>query len=213
MKFVNKAVISVVLAASACGLAHAAPFQNGSFETGPAFPGGFVTLGSGDTSITGWTVTGNGIDYVGSYWQAADGARSLDMSAGAAGGVQQTFDTVAGHSYRVSFAMAGNGGGGNTIKTMQVQASGGALMTYTFNTTGYTYANMGWATQTYAFIATGASTTLSFTSLENNPYGPTLDNVVVADVTPVPTPALSLWTLLGLAGVLGVFAVRKARFG
>ncbi|MBS0486460.1 MAG: choice-of-anchor C family protein [Proteobacteria bacterium] len=213
MKFVNKAIISVALAASACGLVHAAPFQNGSFEIGPVNPGTFVTLNGGDTSIAGWTVTGNSIDYINTYWQHADGARSLDLSGDAAGGIQQAFDTVAGHSYRVSFAMAGNGGGGNTIKSMQVQATGGALTTYTFDTTGHTYANMGWATQTYAFIAAGAASTLSFTSLENNAAGPALDNVVVADVTPVPTPTLSLWTLIGLASLLGVFAARRARFG
>ncbi|HMM58257.1 MAG TPA: choice-of-anchor C family protein [Rudaea sp.] len=209
----KKTVMSVVLAASACGLALAAPFQNGSFEIGPANPGSFITLNGGDTSITGWTVTGNSIDYINNYWQPADGARSLDLSGDAAGGIQQAFDTVAGHSYRVSFAMAGNGGGGNTIKSMQVQATGGALTTYTFDTTGHSYASMGWATQTYAFIATGASSTLSFTSLENNAAGPALDNVVVADVTPVPTPALSLWALIGLASLLGVFATRRARFG
>jgi hypothetical protein len=70
---------------------------------------------------------------------------------------------------------------------------------------------MGWTTQTYSFTATGPSTTLSFTSLENSAYGPALDNVALADVTPVPAPALSAWALLGLAGLLGLIAWRSRR--
>lgn len=201
--------LALLMAFAAASVAHAAPFQNGSFENGSGAPASLTTLGPGDTSITGWTVTGNGIDWIGSYWTAADGAYSLDLSAGAAGGIEQTFDTVAGHNYSVTFSLAGNGAGGSTVKSVQVQATGGAASVYTFDTTGFSYSNMGWATQTYAFTATGSSTTLTFTSQENSAYGPALDNVAVADVTPVPTPALSLWAMLGLAGLLAVAALRR----
>ena len=100
MKTLNKRFLALALAAALCGAAHAAPFQNGSFETGPT-PGGYVTLSAGDTQITGWTVTGDSVDYIGSYWPAADGSRSLDLSGNAGGGVAQAFDTVAGRTYRV----------------------------------------------------------------------------------------------------------------
>ena len=82
MKTLNKRFLALALAAALCGAAHAAPFQNGSFETGPT-PGGYVTLSAGDTQITGWTVTGDSVDYIGSYWPAADGSRSLDLSGNA----------------------------------------------------------------------------------------------------------------------------------
>jgi choice-of-anchor C domain-containing protein len=203
--------LALLFALAITGVVHAAPFQNGSFENGSGAPASLTTLGPGDTSITGWSVTGNGIDWIGTYWMAANGTYSLDLSAGAAGGIEQTFDTVAGHDYSVTFALAGNGAGGSTVKMVQVQATGGAQITYSFDTTGTSYSAMGWTTQTYSFTATGPSTTLSFTSLENSAYGPALDNVAVTDVTPVPTPALSTWALLGLAGLLGLVAWRLRR--
>lgn len=36
-------------------------------------------------------------------------------------------------------------------------------------------------------------------------------NVSVVDVTVVPTPALSLWALLGLAGLLSMAVLRRRR--
>ena len=202
-------VTGLALAALAVvSTAHATPFQNGSFE----LPGGNEqTFYSTSTAITGWTLTSGSVDYVKGYWQPADGAYSLDLSGTSPGSIAQTFDTVAGHSYKVSFAMAGNPDSGPTVKTLQVQATGGALTQYSFDTSGKTKANMQWSTQTYQFTATGAATTLTFTSSVNTPYGPTLDNVVVTDVTPAPVPTLSPWALAGLVSLLGMFAVRRRR--
>jgi hypothetical protein len=73
---------------------------------------------------------------------------------------------------------------------------GGASVDYI----GSYWAAMGWTEYTYNFVATGASTTLSFASLDNSPYGPALDGVSVAAV---PEPAA--WGMLiggfGLAGL------------
>lgn len=210
MNVLTKPIVLLALSVAMGGAAQAAPFQNGSFETGPA-AGSFVNLPAGNTQITGWTVTGANIDYIGTYWTAADGSRSLDLSGGSAGGVQQAFDTQAGHVYRVSFSLAGNPTCAPTIKTVQVQATGGASTNYTFDVTGHSQASMGWTTQIYTFTATGSTSTLSFTSLDNTPCGPALDNVVVTDVTPAPVPTLSQWGLVGLAGLLGFAALRGRR--
>lgn len=205
-KTIVVAAATLLLAATA----HAAPFQNGSFELPGISGGGTInTFPAGSTAIPGWTVTGVNIDYLSTYWQAADGIHSLDLSGTGAGGVEQTFDTVAGRTYRVRFALAGNpDSASNPIKTVVVQATGGGAQTYTFNTTGRTASNMGWATQTYTFVATGASATLSFTSQDNTFYGPALDNVVVNDITPSPVPTLSQWVLVGMAGLLSLLAMR-----
>jgi hypothetical protein len=40
--------------------------SNGSFETGPNPGAGFITLAPGSTAITGWTISGKNIDYLGS---------------------------------------------------------------------------------------------------------------------------------------------------
>ncbi|MGB3069945.1 MAG: choice-of-anchor C family protein [Ottowia sp.] len=205
-KTMGAAAATLLLAATA----YAAPFQNGSFEQPGISGGGDInTLPAGNTYLPGWTVTGVNVDYLSTYWQAADGTHSLDLSGTGAGGVQQTFDTVAGHRYRVRFALAGNPDGtSNPVKTVVVQATGGTAQTYTFDTTGHSGSNMGWVTETYTFVATGASATLSFVSQDNSFYGPALDNVAVADVTPTAVPTLSEWALIGLAGLLGLFALR-----
>lgn len=206
------------------GVAHAAPFQNGSFEDGPgpAKSGNsaawVTTLGVGDPRLTGWTIGSGDIDYMDTdFWQAAAEQHSLDMSGSQAGAIAQTFDTVAGHSYEVSFALAGNpDGGAPAIKTLRVQATGGAATDYSFTPAGHSTSNMGWSTQTYAFTASGASTTLSFTSLANSNSGAALDAVDVRDVTvPAGTalsaPTLSTWAMLALAGLLVAFALRGRR--
>src|SRR5262249_24519791 len=81
---------------------------NGSFEEGPD-PGAFLPVNKDSTDIKGWTVTRGQIDYIGSFWPAADGKRSLDLHGSPGfGGVSQTFPTVKGQKYRVTFALAGN---------------------------------------------------------------------------------------------------------
>jgi hypothetical protein len=53
--------------------AFAAPILiNGSFELGPTpFPDQDIDIATGSTAITGWTVTGNGIDLLGRVRRSA----------------------------------------------------------------------------------------------------------------------------------------------
>ena len=71
--------------------------MNGSFEIGPT-PGSFVGVANGSTVITGWVVVNN-IDYIGTFWKAKDGDRSIDLNGGITGGIKQTFDALEGHGY------------------------------------------------------------------------------------------------------------------
>ena len=75
--------------------------QNGSFETATVNPGTDTLLNAVSTVITGWTVSQGSIDYIGTVWQASNGVRSLDLSGGNAGRIQQTFNTTVGGTYRV----------------------------------------------------------------------------------------------------------------
>jgi choice-of-anchor C domain-containing protein len=185
---------------------------NGSFEDASVNPGdSFVTLGSGSTAITGWTVGGNGIDYIGGYWQASDGSRSLDMSGLGAGTIASTsFTTMMSQKYLVSFDMAGNTDGGPIIKSLDVAAPG-YTNTFTFDTTGMSHTSMGWKTYSFVFTATGTTSSLSFSSLDNTPYGPALDNVRAEAVVPVPGSLALLLSGLASAGGIGWLKRRKPK--
>lgn len=176
-------VASIAVSVSLVAGAYAASVNtNGSFETGIA-PGAFTPLAAVDsTSIDDWTVVSGNVDYIGSYWVASEGDRSLDLtgSDGSAGAVSQTLTTVPGHTYTVMFDLAGNPAGGPVVKNLEVNA-GGTPAPYTFDTTGRSLTDMGWTPETYTFTATGPSTTLTFASLDPGFYGPALDNVVVTD--------------------------------
>ena len=184
--------------------ANATAFMNGDFELGVDTGPWFTTLEAGSTALTGWTILSGSIDYKGDYWQAGDGKRSIDLNGNSAGAISQTFDTVAGTSYIVDFLLSGNPDGSPVVKTLEVSATGNAATQYLFDTTGLTHGDMGWEGRTYQFIATGASTTLTFASLTaGNFYGPALDAISVAPVSVVPVPEPATWAMMigGLAAV------------
>ena len=156
---------------------------NGSFETGTYTDNGsgFQQLDAPNTSIDGWSVDAGSVDWIGTYWPAPDGAMSIDMSGADAGTLSQTFETTIGNTYEVSFLLSGNPAGPPSVKTLEVSATGGTVGLYTHDTTGSDLTSMVWAPQTYTFLATSATTTLSFVSTTAGAFGPAIDNVVVSE--------------------------------
>ena len=204
----------VVWAAGSSG-AQAAAFQNGSFENGPD-PGSYSTKGLNDTSIVGWTVFGVSVDYIGTYWTASQGSRSLDLSGSITdafgnifGGIKQTFDTIVGQAYTVTFDLAGNPDS-SFDKGVQVSVDSGSFsgsQNFTFTQDSHGPSSMGWVTFAYSFVADATSTTLAFLSLNNSFTGPALDNV---SVSAVPLPAAL--PLFGAAlGALAMIARRRRK--
>lgn len=165
---------------------------NGSFEESTANPGTFQDLAAGSTAIKGWTVTLKHIDYINAgLWLASDGKHSLDLEGSACatnsmtaclGGVKQTFATVAGQKYDVSFDLSGNPYGNPKIKTLKVLAADQSQI-FTFDVTGHNPRSMGWKTEHWTFTANAAQTTIEFDSADAVPnlsgWGPALDNVIV----------------------------------
>ena len=158
---------------------------NGSFEDGPDVEG-FVPLDKDSVAIKGWTVTRGQIDYIGTHWKSADGKRSLDLHGSPGyGGIQQTFATTKGRKYKVSFALAVNPNTSAEEKEKKLGvAAAGKMERFSFDVTGKTVDDMGWATKTWEFTADADKTTLEFYSLESTDpsFGPALDNVVVVEV-------------------------------
>jgi choice-of-anchor C domain-containing protein len=164
--------------------------RNGGFEETPGTPI-FRNLAGGSTALTGWVVTGEGIDLVGAgYWRSSEGTYAIDLDGSARsrttpphvrGGIAQTFATLAGKRYRVTFDLAGNPNRGPSRKPMRVRAAGDSA-DFVFDATGKTGQNMGWVSREWVFTAAADSTTLEFTSLTQSPetgYGAAIDRVAV----------------------------------
>lgn len=189
--FAAAVIVAGVLAGAGTGAALAAPaashFDDGSFETPRVAANTFVNLGTGKT-IGPWTVTGGNVDLIGAgFWQAAEGDQSVDLNGGNAGTVSQTFTTVPGKRYTVTYSLAGNPAGGPALKTGEVLVDGQNFQNFSFDITGKTMANMGYVTREVSFVATGATTTLAFASTKPGAYGPVVDDVTVRHCEPCPS--------------------------
>ncbi len=212
-KRISLAALALILAvALGTGVGHANLIQNGSFETGTN-PGNFITLVSPDTtSITDWTLFQGTLDYIGTYWTAQNLSRSLDMSGdpanpkGALGGIEQSFATIAGATYEVTFYLAGNPDSqapADLIKILNVKV-GNYDHDFTFNVSGKSHSDMGWELEPFTFIAQGSTSTLQFISKTASGWGPALDNVTVNYVVPLPSTMLLL-----SSGLVGLGLLRR----
>ncbi|MDW8130608.1 MAG: choice-of-anchor C family protein [Bryobacterales bacterium] len=197
---------------------------NPSFELGsPTWNvWGFEELFAPHSTITGWSLTSGSVDYIGPYWQAAHGERSVDLSGfGVQGTIAQSFATSAGVLYRVRFALAGNPDPilwGHLAPPRQTAVrswvSDGSTVfahaDFSFTITNQTRANMGWVYVSWTFTAQSDMTTLGFTSLDNYnhfiygySFGPALD-----DVSVVAIPEPGTLTVAGL-GLLAIALLRR----
>jgi choice-of-anchor C domain-containing protein len=155
--------------------------KNGSFEEG-SDPGAWRTLAAGSEALPGWTVSHGTVDVPGTVARSAQGNRCLDLNGKSPGGVQQTFNTVPGQNYRVSFDLAGHPFGPPITKVRV--AAAGRRADFAFDSTGRTFGDLGWVCEAWEFTATASITTLSFSSLDTpGSCGPFLDNVAVLAVT------------------------------
>jgi hypothetical protein len=189
------AVITLALPASA----HADLILNGGFEE-PALGAGenyrSVFAGHAPEELTGWTVT-DGVDILGSYWQAAYGSQSLDLNGTPGRGtIKQAIGTTKGRRYQLSYSMSSNsdpGCGNETApKTLDVLWDGVAIEHAVFQPDDYTRPdNPQWQGHILTVDSVTDGTELALqTTTEHDYCGPMIDNVVVEDkgLTPAPGP-------------------------
>lgn len=156
--------------------------KNGSFEEGRKIAD-YFSLGPGDTYVTDWVATRGSIDIVDRYWKAAHGNRSIDLHGSPGfGGIQQTFKTVPGKKYTVSFSLAVNPDCSFPKKKMGVSAAKQS-QEFTIDGTGNSRANPGWERKSWRFTAADKETTLELYTLMNNDdaCGPIIDDVSVVE--------------------------------
>ncbi|MFC1604335.1 DUF642 domain-containing protein [Planctomycetota bacterium] len=113
------------------------------------------------------------------------------MSASpSAGGVSQTFPTVAGETYRVQFSMSGSpmtGWSGEDMpnKTLRIQAAGqSADFAFDVAAEQNNYSDMKWKLCKFFFVADSDTTTLEiFSTMEPVHIGPVIDDVSVVSAS------------------------------
>jgi choice-of-anchor C domain-containing protein len=198
--------LAAIVACTAIGAfspaAHAAPelIINGGFESSAnAFAGSFMTYYTG---LDGWTINTGSVDLINTYWAPAAGNFSLDLNGEGSASISQSFITEIGKTYNVSFSMAGNpDNSSDNIKTISANVT--APNVFSFDIAGKSSANMGWVTQTFSFVATGTSSTLTFVGDPANTfYGAALDQVSVMQAVPEPETYAMLLAGLGMMGYL-----------
>lgn len=210
MKSYLKALgVAGALLAATCVHASAAVFTDGLFNNpaGQSTSPGFTTV-AGGSSYGAWTVTGNSVDFIGSYWNgpSATGGYSVDLNGNGQGGIKQTFDLSAG-TYVLGFYLSGNPDGDPTLKSISVAlsptTSNDISNPYTF-TAGSTH-TLDYQYYSIFFTTIGGPETLSFASNDAGAYGGVIGGV---SISAVPEPSTWAMMVLGFAGI-GFMAYRR----
>ena len=157
---------------------------NGSFET-PNIGGSTLTYAAGSATLTGWTISGNSIEHIGSFWQTTDGAQSVQTAVGGGGSggiLSQTFSTQAGVEYRVTFDLATNWYPANYGQTFSLNVAVDSFSD-DFEQTVPNDANnqnMGYVAHSFTFVADGSSATLVMQNAAGVDGGLVIDHVQVS---------------------------------
>lgn len=177
---------------------------NGGF-VGPTSNGTYVTLGVSSGVIPGWDVLAGNVDWIQGYWPGSDGdGFSIDLNGTTQGTIGQTIATEVGKYYTIKFDMNANPDFGAGTRVAIIGANG-AIGSRDFFTAGGGTAGP-WEERSIGFVATGASTLITFASgtNENCCWGAAIDNVSVA----VPEPGAWALMILGF-GAAGSMLRRR----
>lgn len=182
------------------GTVHAQTVFSEDFESFPT-----ATVAS-PNSFGPWNVTAGSVDTLNSYpgltCHSGTGCVDMDGSTSAAGTIQRTFAATAGLQYVLTFWYSGNQRGGSDSMTVSLGTSTLSL-TNIPSSQGYTQGTVFWTAP-----STGTAT-VQFAHAGADNVGILLDDVTLNAATP--TPTLSQWAMIGLAGLLLAFGACRLR--
>jgi choice-of-anchor C domain-containing protein len=179
-------ILLPLLALSVPAMAQKNLVQNGNFAEGPqTTSNGNILMNPGDTSLTGWSIGGNGVDYNTYYWQEPPGIpASIDLNGthypNAQGGISQIIATIPGALYQGGFYLSGNPTCDGPVKRM-IAIAGQSMHAFVYDTAtkNNTLQNMNWVRRTFTFTATNDSTTLVLASEMPGECGPVITGLYV----------------------------------
>jgi len=181
---------------------------NGGFEDlGSAVAegwGGYTYYAGGSVGLPGWTVDTGSVDVTtnASAWSPAyEGQNGLDINGWSAGAISQSFATILGEMYTVSFAYSRNAAGAPNPATATVSAGGSMLNVVAANDGSFgTPNNFLWKTASFTFVGTGNTETITLAATVPGNGGVFFDDVSVSGAVPEP----ATWALMiggfGMAG-------------
>ena len=181
---------------------------NGGFEDiGSANLQGWGGYTYGETYtpvLPGWTIDSGTVDITqtGSTWGPAyEGTNSLDLNGWDPGEISQTFKTIVGKTYDVTFAYSRNPPSAPDPATATVSAGGQSLNVVAPNDPSLFGGSgaMKWQLGSFDFVAQGPSSTITLTSTNPGNGGVFFDAVGVSGA--VPEPATWAMMLIGLGGL------------
>ena len=210
-------ILKLAIVTAVVSPATGAVLINGSFEA-PEVGSGLISIAPGsEPSGFGWIVLTGDIEVQSQNYSSLpgpsfDGDQHIDLNGSSVSGIAQIFTTVAGDTYSLSFAYASNyvhhGLANPALATFSVTDTGSSanlLAPQVISHGSSTSTNLDWKVQTVNFVATGATTRISFVS--NSPetrYG----GILLDGVSVVPEPSVT--ALIGLAG-LTLFRRRRTQ--
>ncbi len=164
-----------------------AQLVNGSFEPVAPF-GSYWALAGASTNIPGWVTTDTGVEWFNPFTygvgSAGNGNYALDLAntVYSAGGIQQTFTTVPGSLYEISFLLGTSTGYGRLgTCEISVTADGFSQVFVAENFTPI----IAWEIKQFVFIADDTQATLQFRCVQNaNIYFAYIDGVSTSGTVP-----------------------------
>ncbi len=145
---------------------------DGGFNATPTPNADANTLFAGEMAGS-WLITTGSIEVRGTDWQASpNGGKPLDLNGLEPGSIEQSFTTVPGGQYELSFALAGNfRGGANDTVSMQIDRGAETVALQVQHQDGWSKDNLGWQQQTVSFTATANTTTIALSSTTPGMFG------------------------------------------